>query len=490
MPVERMTPQDASFLDVEDGINHMTMGSVAIFEGPPPAYDDALRMFAAKLPLVPRYRQLVQTIPFGLGWPVWVDDPHFDIEYHVRHTSLPHPGGEEQLRRLVGRLMAQELDRGRPLWEAWIIEGLEDDKWALVSKTHHSMVDGVGSVDILTLITDSTSEPSVALPDSWSPEPVPGSAALVTQALQSLAASPYERLRAVRASARAPLRAGRQMADVIRGAIASARLMRPIPPSSLNGSIGPNRRYAWANGSVDQIRTIRRAQGGTFNDVVLAVITRGLRDLLVSRGETVDGRIVRSLVPVSVRVRDARGRAVGDGDLHNKVSGVIAELPVGLTDPLERLRAISDQMAHLKDSKQAVAAEALMSLTGFAPPLLLAVVTRMAARVPQHSVNTVTTNVPGPQTPLFFAGRRMLHVYPYVPLGGQVRVGVAILSYLDQVSFGVTGDYDTAPDIGILCNGIEDEMSQLLKLSNPPGPPTRRRRGSKERARRSPGSPP
>jgi diacylglycerol O-acyltransferase / wax synthase len=213
--------------------------------------------------------------------------------------------------------------------------------------------------------------------------------------------------------------------------------------------------------------------------VVLAVITGGLRDLLVSRGESVEGRVVRSLVPVSVRSRDARGKAIGDGDFHNKVSGMIAELPVGLADPVERLAVISRQMADLKDSKEAVAAEALMSLTGFAPPLLLAVGTRMAARIPQRSVNTVTTNVPGPQTPLFLAGRRMLQCYPIVPLAGHVRVGVAIFSYLNQLSFGVTGDYDTAPDIEIVCQGIEDGMSELLKLSPPPKPATRRRNGSR-----------
>jgi diacylglycerol O-acyltransferase / wax synthase len=483
MTVDRTTPQDASFLNIEDGINHMVMGSVAIFEGPPPAYDDVVNMFRAKLPLVPRYRQVVRTVPFGLGRPVWVDDPHFNIEYHIRHTSLPHPGSEAQLRRLVGRLMSQELDRTRPLWEGWITEGLEDGKWALVSKTHHSMVDGVGSVDILNVIMDSTPEPSVPLPAAWSPGPTPSSAELAAQALWDLARSPYEQFRALRSATRAPRQAARQLAEVIRGTTVLAGLIRPTAPSSLNGPIGPNRRYAWANGSVDDIKTVRKALGGTFNDVVLAVITRGLRDLLVSRGETVEGRVIRSLVPVSLRARDAQGKAIGDGDFHNKVSAMIAELPVGLTDPVERLSVISGQMAHLKDSKEAVAAEVLMSLTGFAPPMLLAAATRMATRIPQHNVNTVTTNVPGPQTPRYLAGRRMLQCYPYVPLGGQVRVGVAIFSYLNHLSFGVTGDYDTAPDIAILCSGIEDGMSELLKLSAPSAPATRRRSGSRDRGR-------
>ena len=253
---------------------------------------------------------------------------------------------------------------------------MEDDKWALVSKTHHSMVDGVGSVDILNEILDSTPEAPLPLPVTWSPRPTPSSAALGAQALGDLARSPYEQFRAVRASSRAPRQAARQMVEVIRGAIASAGLIVPTPASSLNGPIGPNRRYAWADGSVDDIKTIRKALGGTFNDVVLAVITRGFRDLLVSRGETVEGRVIRSLVPVSVRARDASGKAVGDGEFHNKVSAVIAELPVGVADPVERLQAISHQMADLKDSKQAVAAEALMGLAGFAPPTLLALATK------------------------------------------------------------------------------------------------------------------
>ena len=261
MTVDRTTPQDASFLNIEDGINHMVMGSVAIFEGPPPAYDDLIDRFEAKLPLVPRYRQVVRTVPFDLARPVWVDDPHFNIEYHIRHTALPRPGDEEQLRRLVGRLMSQELDRARPLWEAWVVEGLEDDKWALVSKTHHSMVDGVGSVDILNEILDSTPEASLPLPVTWSPRPTPSSAALAAQALGDLARSPYEQFRAVRASTRAPRQAARQLVEVIRGAIASAGLIVPTPASSLNGPIGPNRRYAWADGSVDDIKTIRKSPG-------------------------------------------------------------------------------------------------------------------------------------------------------------------------------------------------------------------------------------
>jgi diacylglycerol O-acyltransferase len=279
-----------------------------------------------------------------------------------------------------------------------------------------------------------------------------------------MARSPYEQIRAIRASTRVPRQAASQLGEVLRGVSAMAGLVRPTPLSTLNGPIGPHRRYAWASTTVDDIKLVRKGLGGTFNDVVLAAITRGFRDLLLSRDESVD-RVVRTLVPVSVRPRDSSGKAVGDGTFENKVSAMFAELPVGLSDPVERLKAIGQQMAGLKESKQAVAGEALTSLSGFAPPVLLALGARLASRAGQRNINTVTTNVPGPQTPLYVAGRRMLKAYPYVPLGGQIRIGVAIFSYDGEVNFGVTGDYDSAPDIDVLCCGIEEGMAELVKLS-------------------------
>jgi WS/DGAT/MGAT family acyltransferase len=276
--------------------------------------------------------------------------------------------------------------------------------------------------------------------------------------------SPYEQLRAVRASTRVPRQALAQLGDMAHGVRSMAGLVRRTPMSTLNGPIGPHRRYAWASTAVDDIKTVRKGISGTFNDVVLAAVTQGFRDLLLSRGESVD-RVVRTLVPVSVRGRDSSGRAIGDGSYENKVSAMFAELPVGIDDPVERLQAISAQMDGLKESKQAVAGEALTSLSGFAPPVLLAVGTRLAARAPQRNINTVTTNVPGPQIPLYAGGRRMLKAYPYVPLAGQVRVGVAIFSYDGQVNYGVTGDYDSAPDIDVLCRGIEDGMEDLLAVA-------------------------
>jgi diacylglycerol O-acyltransferase / wax synthase len=461
---DRMSPLDASFLHIEDNVSHMHIGSIGIFEGPVPAYQDVLSMVTGKLPLVPRYRQVVRSVPLDLGRPVWTDDPHFHPEYHIRHTALPAPGGEPELRRLVGRVMSQALDRAKPLWEIWMVEGLEEGRWALVSKTHHCMVDGVSGTDLLAVVMDVTPDPPPPIEDDWEPQPAPPRTLLAAEAVLDMVRSPYEQFRAVRASTRVPRQAVAQLGDMVHGLRSMSSLVHRTPLSTLNGPLSPHLRYDWASVTVDDIKTVRKSLGGTFNDVVLASVTRGFRELLLGRGESVD-RVVRTLVPVSVRGRDETGKAIGDGAYENKVSAMFAELPVGLEDPEERLAAISEQMTGLKESKQAVAGEALTSLSGFAPPVLLAVGTRLALRAPQRNINTVTTNVPGPQFPLYSAGRRMLKAYPYVPLAGQVRVGVAIFSYDGQVNFGVTGDYDSAPDIGVLCRGIETGMEELLAHS-------------------------
>ncbi len=461
MSVDRLSPLDASFLHVEDSVSHMHIASVAVLEGPSPPFADVVARVRGKLPLVPRYRQVVRFVPFDLGRPVWVDDPHFNIDYHLRHTALPAPGGEDELRKLVGRVMSQPLDRTRPLWEIWVVEGLEAGGWAMLSKTHHAMVDGISGTDLMAAIMDLSPTVAAPEPDGWEPKPAPTPLTLATGAVVDLLRNPYEQFRAVRASTRVPRQALRQAVEVTRGLSAMAGLVRPTPVSSLNGPIGPHRRYGWASTSVDDIKTVRKSLGGTFNDVVLAAITHGFRQLLLARGESVD-RVVRTLVPVSVRPRDTSGRAVGDGTFENKVSAMFAELPVGIADPVERLHAITAQMDGLKESKQALAGEALTSMSGFAPPMLLALGMRLATRVAQRNVNTVTTNVPGPQMPLYIAGTRMLKAYPYVPLAGQIRIGVAIFSYDGQVNFGVTGDHDTTEDLDVLCTGVESGMHRLL----------------------------
>jgi WS/DGAT/MGAT family acyltransferase len=457
--MERLSPLDASFLHVEDEHNHMHIASVAIFEGPPPGPGELLEMVRSKLHLVPRYRQKVRFVPLQMGRPVWVDDPHFNLDYHIRRTALPSPGGEAELRNLVGRVMSQQLDRAKPLWEMWVAEGLEDGRWAVLSKTHHCMVDGVSGTDLLTVVMDDGPTPRRARPKRWEPEPEPTAGEILSQALRERSTSPYEAVRSLRSALRAPRRAVEQLRELGSGFGSLARLAGGAPATSLNGPIGPHRRWSWASTTLADVKRIRTAHGGTVNDVVLTAITRGFRELLLSRHEDVEGRVVRTLVPVSVRRPEERGT------YNNRVSAMFAELPVGIEEPIGRLEAIRAQMDALKESRQAVAAEVLTSLSGFAPSLLLALGARLFSRLPQRTVQTVTTNVPGPQHPLYACGRRMLAAYPYVPLGGSVRIGLAIFSYDGRLHFGATGDYDTCPDLAVLCHGIEEGVEELLKRS-------------------------
>jgi diacylglycerol O-acyltransferase len=454
--VDRMSPLDASFLHIENEVNHMHIASIAIFEGPAPAYAEIVDMVAAKLHQVPRYRQLVRTVPLELERPVWVDDPHFNIRYHIRHTALPSPGGEDQLRALVGRVMAQQLDRSKPLWEMWIAEGLDDGRWAILSKTHHCMVDGVSATDLLTVVMDADPDVVREEPPIFVPEPAPSGVELLTTALRERLFSPSEVLRSARSAWRAPRRVLESLREFGTGA-SSLRSLATASDVGLNGPIGPHRRWDWARTSLKEVKQVRQAHGGTVNDVVLAVITKGFRELMLARGLPIEGKVVRSLVPVSVRREDEKG------SYNNRVSAMFAELPVDIEDPVQRLASIRSQMEELKEKKQAVAAEVLTSLSGFAPPLLLAMGGRLFSRINQHNVQTVTTNVPGPQQPMYAAGRRMLHAFPYVPLAGSVRIGIAIFSYAGELGFGVTGEYETAPDIDILCHGIEEGIEELLK---------------------------
>ena len=454
--MDPLSAQDASFLNVEDEVSHMHIGSAGVFEGPAPTRDELCDAVEGKLHLVPRYRQKVRYPPAHIGPPVWIDDTHFNLDYHIRRTALASPGGEAELRALVGRVMSQQLDRTKPLWEMWVAEGLGGGRWALVSKTHHCMVDGVAATDLLSVLLDSERTPTRVPAPSWYPEPEPSTLALSTQPMARLLTSPVRLASAAGEALRGPRQTVELAFQTVQGTAAMRNLLRPAPRSSLNGSIGPHRRWDWASCRLSEVKSVREGLVGTINDVVLSAITRGFRDLLLSRGEDPSQLIVRSLVPVSVR------RPSDRGTYNNRVSAMYAELPIGIEDPVKRLESVRTQMEGLKRSHEAVAGEVLVSLSGFAPALLLALGTRLAFQFPQRSLNTVTTNVPGPQRPLYLAGRRMLEAIPFVPLAGQVRVGVAIFSYDGSLKFGVTGDYDKAPDIRILCQGIESGMGELV----------------------------
>ena len=460
--MEWMSPMDASFLHIEGPKNPMHIGGVSIFEGPAPPFERLQAMVADKLALVPRYRQKVRFVPLGLGRPVWVDDPHFSLPYHLRHTALPAPGTEEQLRRTAARIFAQHLDRNKPLWEIWAIEGLSESRWVLLSKVHHCMVDGVSATDLMSIMFEDNSAP--AGDREWHPAPEPSSAELLLRTLTHRTFNPSEQLRSVRAAVRAPRTSLLAAQDLARGMTSAARVMRPLDGSSLTGPVGPHRTWTCAQVRLSDVKAVRAALGGTVNDVVLTIVAGGLRDLLEARGEPTDDRTIRALVPVSVRRPGERGV------YNNRVSAMFAELPVGIADPAARLDSVRAQMDGLKQSKQAVAGDVLTSLSGFAPPMLLALGARLAARSPSLGLQIGVTNVPGPQQPLHTLGRRLLESFPFVPVIGQVRISVAIFSYDGGLYFGVTGDYDSSSDIDILTTGIERSMRDLLVPLAPPPP--------------------
>jgi diacylglycerol O-acyltransferase / wax synthase len=463
--MEWMSPMDASFLHIEGPNNPMHIGGVSIFEGPVPPFERLEEMVAGKLDLVPRYRQKVRFVPLGLGRPVWVEDPHFNLGYHLRHSALPPPGDEGVLRRTAARIFAQHLDRSKPLWEIWMIEGLSENRWALLSKVHHCMVDGVSATDLMSVMFDD--QPLAAPERGWQPTPEPRGVELVVRTLTHQALSPTERLRTVRAAVRGPRAALGQAGDVVRAVTSAAGLLRPLGRSSLTGPVGPHRSWSCARVHLNDVKAVRASLGGTVNDLVLTLVAGGVRDLLAARGEDVDGRVVRTLVPVSVR------RPGEQGVYNNRVSAMFASLPIGSIDPVARLHAVRVQMDGLKESKQAVAGDVLTSLSGFAPPMLLALGGRLAARSPSLGVQLGVTNVPGPQQPLWTLERRLLESFPFVPLIGNVRISIAIFSYNGELYFGVTGDRDSSSDIDVLTAGVTESMAQLMELiaSTAPPPP-------------------
>jgi diacylglycerol O-acyltransferase / wax synthase len=458
--VDRLSTLDAEFLHLEDGIAHMHIAGLCTFEGPAPTYEELLGLLAGKMHTIPRYRQRVRSVPLELGRPVWVDDPHFNLSYHVRHTALPSPGDDLVLRRLMGRLVSQPLDRDRPLWETWLVEGLPDGRWALICKVHHCMVDGISGVDLLTALLDIERDVEVPEPRPWTPEEEPAAATKVVDAWRGLAGEVAGLVGRVPGLVRHPLGAVRSLVEDVEGLIHLGQHLGTTPPLSIEGSIGPHRTWAHASATIDEIRSIRATWGGTLNDVVLAAVANGYRRLLLHRDEDADNAVVRTLVPVSVRTEDARG--VFD----NRVSAMLYELPVHLADPVERLATVRAEMAELKQSHMAEAGDLVTTMGDLVPPPLVGTLSRFAIRVmhtlPQRSVNTVTTNVPGPQFPLYCLGREMLEYRPFVPISHGVRVGTAILSYNGRLCFGVTGDLDTAPDVDVLASGIRAGVDQLL----------------------------
>jgi len=461
--VDRLGVLDVSFLYLEDATTPMHVGGVLVFARPKGGfdYDRLVALVEQRIGQVPRFRQKVVSVPGHLSNPVWVDDPEFDIHYHVRHSALPKPGSDAQLSELVARLMSRRLDRRRPLWEMYCVEGLAGGRFALISKTHHAMVDGISAMDLSEVILDADPKPAAPIEPLWMPTAVPGPATLVADALGELARRPTAIVDAVRIAALDVRTTAARVVRAAGGLAATAKVAaRPVPDSPLNVPIGSQRRFALVRTSLEDYRQVRAKHGGTINDVVLATVAGALRAFLMSRGEPVGGSsVIRAMVPVSVRT------AAEQGALGNRVLPYFVELPIGEPNPVLRLSRISYAMAAHKEASQTVGARALIRLSGFAPPTLHALGARAAGSFARRFFNVVVTNVPGPQQPRYAAGAKMRDVFPVVPLAKGQALSIGLTSYLGGVFYGLNADRDAMTDVDVLPALITESLAELVGAS-------------------------
>ena len=460
---DRLSPVDVSFLYMETPTTPMHVGGVCTFE-PPEAgldYDQLVELISQRISLVPRYRQKVKWVPGRLANPVWIDDRDFDVTYHVRRSALPKPGNREQLKELVGRLQSRPLDRTRPLWEIYLVEGLEGGQIALITKTHHAMVDGVSAIDIGTVILDQEPTPRDLPDDDWAPRKEPGLLDLVVGAVTDLVSRPTDALDTVRAAVVDARATAGKAASLAGGVLSQAKLMaRQAPDTPLNVSIGEQRRFGMADTDLDDYKRVRKFHGGTINDVVLATVSGALRTWLLTRGEKVNpATLIRAMVPVSVRANAEKG------ELGNRVSSYFVDLPVGEGSAIMRLHQVTFAMRGHKESGSAVAADALVQLSGFAPPTIHALGARTASVMTRRLFNLVVTNVPGPQFPLYAAGARMLSMYPVVPLAKNQALSIGLTSYNGGVYYGLNGDRNAMADIDVLASCIEESLAELVETT-------------------------
>ncbi len=443
----------------------MHIGGLTIIEGPPPTMDEFLEQIRRRLHVVPRYRHKLAYTALDSGRPVWIDDPSFNLEYHVRHTALPAPGSFTDLQDLTARIFSQQLDRSKPLWEMWLIEGLEDGRFALITKTHHSLIDGIAGVDLATVLFDLSPDPP-PLPTSgrpWQPHPEPSTAHLLASGLAGAVRTGFSLAEGAMDALAHPERAltrAREAAEGV-GEIIWAGL-NPAPETPLNVPIGPHRRFVAVTSQLDDLKTVKNAFGGTVNDVVLAVVAGALRSFLISRGRRTEGVEMRALVPVSVRTE-----AEHDGG-GNRIVVMRGPLPVYISDPLNRLRFVSSAMDGLKESKQALGAEVISGVQNFAPPTILAQASRL--NFSTRLFNLIVTNVPGPQFPLYVLGREMLQAIPVAFLPENHALAIAIMSYNGQMNFGLLGDFDALPDIDRIGEDIAQELATLVSLARESAP--------------------
>jgi diacylglycerol O-acyltransferase / wax synthase len=460
---DRLSGLDASFLHMERDGAHMHVASTIIFEGPPLTHEDFRNHIASRLHLVPRFRQKLRNVPFGQGRPVWVDDPHLNLDYHVRQTALPSPGSDEQLRNLAARIFSQQLDRSKPLWELWLVEGMADGRFAVIGKSHHALVDGVSGVDITTVLYDLDREPKgpPTTPPPWIARPEPTDTKLLGDALKERLTSPGEIVRGVRHALRGPR-------QVVRGAAATTKMVGAglsAPATPFNVDIGPHRRFAMTQAQLPDLKRVKDAHGGTVNDVILSVVAGAIGRYLRARGHDTEGLELRALVPVSIREAEEHGA------LGNRITAMMAPLPVWCEDPVGRLHVVTAEMGDLKASGQAVGAEILTRLTDFAPTTIVSQAARLQPA--QRFFNLVVTNVPGPQFPLYVLGRQMESIFPMVPLAQRQALCIGIMSYNGQVNFGLIGDYDAMADLDSFALDLEAEIEEAIATAPPAAKPPR-----------------
>ncbi len=459
----RLSPQDTTFLYVEREATQMNIGLTMVFEGPPPSYEELRDHVGTRLSLIPRFRQKLAHIPFGQGLPVWVDDPQFSLDYHVRHIALPPSGSETELRRIAVQILPQRLDRSKPLWEIWLVQGFdEDNRFAIVCKMHHCLADGVSLMDITTSLLDRSRRPKTPPITStpWQQELESSSTRLLGDALKEKANKLVRTVKAILLALRTPKRAASSLFENLLGIGAVLWAGRnPDPKSPLNTKAGPHQRLASVRADLDEFREIKNSLGGTVNDIVLAVVTGALRRFLQIREIATEGLELKVLVPVSTRSDLERGT------LGNMVCGMVVPLPIYSDDPIERLRIVRKATGDVKKSKQPVGTQLLMKLSGVLPAKIMKFGAPLPMRLRLYSL--CVSNVRGPQLPLYVLGRELLDIIPYVPLTHWQPLNIFTISYNGSLYFGLTGDYDKLPELDDLSKYMQQSIDDLLAAARP-----------------------
>ncbi len=461
---ERISAQDRSFLHFEDPNTHMHLGGLIIFEAGPLTTPDGgidihriRAQIAGRLHLVPRYRQRLAWIPV-FNQAVWVDDDHFNLSYHVRHTAVPRPGDDEQLKHLTARIMSQQLDRGKPLWELWVIEGLARDRFALLVKTHHAIADGISAFDLFTALVSPTPDDVVEEPRPWTPRPAPSGTRLLADGLARQVSAPVTLAQRLFAIAADPVGVGASTRDGMRALVDLAGVGASMPPATpLNQPIGAHRRFDWLSLDLAEVKAVKARLGGTVNDVALATVAGGLHHFLLARAVDVRELKLRVVVPVSVRTEDERGQA------SNRASGWLITLPVDEPDPLRRLAAVATETSKRKANRQELGPEVLGRVAEYAVPGVVGLGVRLLSRL--HPYNLIVTNVPGPQVPLYLLGARLLAGYPQVPLFENQGLGIALFSYCGVLGFGFNADRDVLPDLELLVGLMGRAFADLAEAA-------------------------